>query len=275
MESTPYCDAMGLTSPKTSSKSKGEDPGSSPDLLPVMQQPTRSEFSFNNDSSSIICTRTITRGVYHEIQSPSATGGVEGDQSQWSLDDLLPEHRPLSAWKPADYILQASSVLESPTPESPTLHLTDEASGRYPPPAESLSPSKSKEPSTIGPVTPVTPEEEKFRLRQMKEPRINNWEVLDLGKTSRARLYHYYTARLDNLKILCDNSQKVTGFPLRCEEDYALLKTITKTYGNERWWTIMIDDLMCPGCVLFLRERRKNPKVRYYRPIRHKGHIPY
>lgn len=116
---------------------------------------------------------------------------------------------------------------------------------------------------------PITLDEEEL-LKEIKSLRTDN--LLDLPKITRARLYHHFIANPDSLKILTDKHGEFKDFPAHCEEDFALLRTLTHTYGDDRWWTIMINDLICPECVLLIRDKRQDSKVRFHRSFRLKKH---
>ena len=107
-------------------------------------------------------------------------------------------------------------------------------------------------------------EDEAFVLERIASI-LKDQEALDLPRVQRARLYEYYICRVQKLRVLCDEAHDMRDLPTLCEEDYALLRTITRTNWNSRWWTIMIDDLICPECVLILRARCADPKSKYTR----------
>jgi hypothetical protein len=136
--------------------------------------------------------------------------------------------------------------------------------GSYEPSPSTISPNVSNNtvPSYAETADLMPPDEEIYRLRHNEESRTEDWEVLDFCKASRARLYNYYITRVQKLRVLCDQGKVMTDLPVHSEEDYALLRALTRTNGGSRWWTIMIDDLKCPECVSLLKARRKDPKVR-------------
>jgi hypothetical protein len=179
---------------------------------------------------------------------------------------------------------QVSDVTnDSPVPEatndSPVPEVTDESSAHvtFEDPVSTVINEGSNEPlpatissnvsnSTIHSYAEIAglkpPDEEIYRLRQIEDPRGKDWEVLDLPKTSRAKLYNYHISRVQKLRVLCDQGKVMTDLPVHSEEDYALLKALTRTNWGSRWWTIMVDDLKCPECVSLLKARRRDPKVR-------------
>ncbi len=148
-----------------------------------------------------------------------------------------------------------SELTINPIPE-----LAEETSGEVALPKLSARTSNRTKHAVTESAGPGIPEEDIFRRQQ--------GETLDPNKTSRARLYHYFFSRLDKLRVLCDKGLRMTDFPAACEEDFALLKTLIKTYGDQRWWAIKANDLACPECVLLLKAKREDPKVRCRRSLR-------
>ena len=214
--------------------------------------------------------RSITRPENPlPIVSDAAEHAVPSGHGPWDIADPPTELTPHVDWVPAEAVFEADpspaysndhSVPEvinegsaHVTFEDPVSTVINEGSNEPPPATISSNASNS----TVSP-----PDEEIYRLRQIEDPRGKDWEVLDLNKTSRARLYHYYISRVRKLRVLCDQGKVMTDLPVHSEEDYALLKTLTRTNWSSRWWTIMIDDLKCPECVALLKARRKDPKVR-------------
>jgi hypothetical protein len=193
------------------------------------------------------------------------------------------ELTPRENWVPAEDVF-SGSVNENPIPENtndnqtsemtvnnettdesstrvtfddPVSREINEGSNESPLPATSSTASYSTAPSYA---SPQTPGEEIYRLRQIEDPRGTDWEVFDLPKTSTARIYQYYICRAWKLKVLCDQGKEMTDLPVHSKEDYGLLRTLTRTNWNSKWWTIMIEDLICPECVSLLKARRKDPK---------------
>jgi len=146
--------------------------------------------------------------------------------------------------------------------EDPVSAVINKGSSEPPPPVISSNASNSTAPSYAEIPTLKLHDEEIYRLRQIEDPRRKDWEVLDLPKTSRATLYNYYFSRVRKLRVLCDQGKVKTDLSVHSEEDYALLKVITRTNWGSRWWTVMVDDLKCPECVSLLKARRRDPKVR-------------
>jgi hypothetical protein len=248
-------------------------PGSSPRSPPLLQQPTRSDCSAAQNSigsSSDFTVRSITRPENPlPTVSDAAEPAVPSGHGPWDIADPPTELTPHTDWVPADAVFEAD-----PSPEYSNEHSIPEVANEssahvtFDDPVSVVVDEGANEPhptsisSNASNSTVPPPDEEIYRLRQIEDPRGRDWEVLDLNKTSRARLYQYYISSVWKLRVLCDQGKVMTDLPIHSEEDYALLKMLTRTNWGSRWWTIMIDDLKCPECVTLLKARRKDPKVR-------------
>jgi hypothetical protein len=70
-------------------------------------------------------------------------------------------------------------------------------------------------------------------------------------------IYNWYMLRFDNIHILQSQKPDENDISARCAEDFNLLQLLAQTYENQRWWTILIDDIACPECVTYLRYERE------------------
>lgn len=83
----------------------------------------------------------------------------------------------------------------------------------------------------------------------------------------RSLLYNWYMLRMGNIKIMGSTTQSSNG----SLHDFDLLRLMTQTYEDKRWWTILIDDLACPQCVAALWDQRVKSRVSYARSSLEEG----
>jgi hypothetical protein len=77
---------------------------------------------------------------------------------------------------------------------------------------------------------------------------------LEPRQTSLAYLNNYFLARPhEPIRILVEEAKAIHDFVTNGPDDFELLRMISSTYSDTRWWMISVDDLACFECVTAIK----------------------